>query len=106
MTGSIFSSKDSSRALDRPIALLRDFGGLPFARVAFIEAIDAPRSIDQFLFARKERMTVRADFDMKIAFARRPRLKTDATCASDRYLMIIRMNALLHYFLAFRKFAH
>jgi hypothetical protein len=67
--------------------------------VAFIEPIDPPAGIDHFLFARKKRMAFRANFDFdRIALFGTARRKGFPASASDRYVVIIRMNIVFHVF--------
>jgi len=42
------------------------FGG-GFLAIAFVEAIDAPGSIDELLFAGEEGVASRANFDVQVA---------------------------------------
>jgi hypothetical protein len=56
-----------------------------------LESFNAPCGVDQFLFAGKERMALRADFQMNLRF-RRPRPEGFAASASDDSVHVVGMN--------------
>src|SRR5436305_6582276 len=64
-----------------------------------IETIHASRRVNQFLLARKKRMASRTNLNVQIPFARRARLKSLATSASDSDFLIFRMNSGFHFVL-------
>ena len=83
--------------------LLRSCGlGLSFVfrlllAVPLIEAINAPRSVHKFLLARKKRVAFRANLYVQVALARRACGERVAAGALHLYIVIIRMNSLLHF---------
>jgi hypothetical protein len=72
------------------------FGGGFFA-VTLVKAIDASRSIDQFLFARKERVASRTDFDVQVTFASRAGLKCFAARAGNSYFGVFGVYSWFHF---------
>lgn len=72
----------------------RGLGG--FLAVTLVEAIDASCGIDELLFARKERMASRTNFDVQVTFARRARFERLAARAGDVYFVIFGMNSWFH----------
>jgi len=60
------------------------------------EALHATGSIDQFLLAGKERMTVGADLHMDVTLVRRTGRKAIAARAENAHFMICGMNRCLH----------
>ena len=69
-----------------------------FLAIALIEAVDAAGSVNKFLFSGEKRVTGRADFNMKVALARRTGLESLATSARDADFGIFRVNSWFHYF--------
>src|ERR1017187_5716852 len=77
--------------------LLGGCGRGSFIRVFLLEALDAPRCIQQFLLAGEERMAARADFYAnRLALDCGPRLKLAAAGTTHRYGMVIGMNSFSH----------
>jgi hypothetical protein len=74
----------------------RGFGGR-FLAIALVEAIDASRRIDQLLFASEERVTSRADFDVKIALFRGAGLERLAASAGNIYFDVFWVNSWFHF---------
>ena len=73
----------------------RGFGGW-FLAVALVEAIDASRSIDQLLFAGKERVASRANFDVQVALFGRAGLEGLAASAGNSYVDVFWVNSWFH----------
>ena len=71
-------------------------GFLGFLGVLFVEALYTAGRVDKLLFARKKRMTFRADFEMDFRF-RRPRFEGLATGAPYDRLNIVRMYVCFHH---------
>ena len=67
--------------------------------VALVEAVNAARRVHKLLLAREERVTLRADFHMKVFFARRARRELVAAGALHLYVFVVWMNSLLHFLL-------
>lgn len=65
--------------------------------VALLEPIHASAGINQLLPAGIERMTLRTDFNLQLAFYGAG-IKRFAASAPDSTLAICRMDFLLHYF--------
>jgi hypothetical protein len=67
-----------------------------FDAVTFVEPVDATIGGGEFLFSRKERMTIGAGINAD--FFRRGACDecVSAGTASHRYLIILRMNAVFH----------
>ena len=63
--------------------------------VLALEAFDPARRIDQALLPGKERMALRADFDMDLR-ERRTGLKSVAACACDHAASVIGMDFSFH----------
>src|ERR1044072_61557 len=66
------------------------------AGVTLVKAIDASGSVNELLFARKERVTLGTNFDMEFFAHRRAGLKRMTESTSDVDLLIIRMYFLFH----------
>jgi len=66
--------------------------------IFLIKALDAPRSVDKFLFAGKEWMTGRTDFNLYVLSCRTG-LDYIPTCASYCCDIIFWMYSLFHLFL-------
>jgi hypothetical protein len=71
-----------------------------FLAVAFVEAVNAPGSVNQLLLAREKRVALRADFDVQVFLARRARGKTVAAGALHLDFVVFRMDSLFHVPLA------
>lgn len=65
-------------------------------RVLLAKFIDTPAGVHNFLLARVERMTVRANFHLQVLPDRRASLKLVTAGASDRDVFVFRMNAGFH----------
>jgi len=65
--------------------------------VTFIESVNATRRVYQLLFAGKKRMAGGTDFNVQVSLAGGASLKTLAASASDRNLVILRVNSWLHF---------
>ena len=63
--------------------------------ITLVKAVNATGSVNQFLFARKERMTFRTNFDVQI-FSCRTGLEFISARTGDRNFVIIWMNSLFH----------
>src|SRR5262249_33510879 len=63
--------------------------------VLSLESLHASRRIDQFLFAREKRMTLRADLEVNLGL-RRPCPESFAACAFDDRVDVIRMYVGFH----------
>jgi len=72
--------------------------GCWFLAVTLIEAIDAPGSIDQFLFAGKERVASRTDFHVQVTFFGGAGLECLAARAGNVYFGVFGMNSWFHFF--------
>jgi len=70
--------------------------GSGFLAIALVEAIDASRGIDQLLFAGKERVASRANFDVQVALLGRARLKRLAASAGNIYFDVFWVNSWFH----------
>ena len=72
----------------------RGLGG--FLAVTLVEAIDASCGIDELLFARKERVASRTDFDVQVTFAGRAGFERLAARAGDGYFNVFGVNSWFH----------
>ena len=70
--------------------------GCGFLTVTLVEAIDASCGIDQLLFAGKERVAGRTDFDVQVTFAGRASLERLAARAGNGYFVVFGMNSWFH----------
>ena len=77
--------------------------GSGFLAIAFVEAIDASRGIDQLLFAGKEGVASRANFDVQVAFLGRARLKRLAASAGNIYFDVFWVNSWFHLVTFYRR---
>ena len=75
----------------------RGFGW--FLAIAFVEAIDASRGIDQLLFAGEERVASRANFDVQVALLGRAGLECLAASAGNGYIDVFWVNSWFHLIL-------
>src|SRR5208282_631640 len=75
------------------ILLLRGFASLGILPA---EALDAAGGIHQLLFAGKERMATRADFNADVASVSRPGHKNIAARAMHAHIVISGMNGCFH----------
>ena len=73
----------------------RGFGGW-FLAIAFVEAIDAPGSIDELLFTGEERVASRANFDVQVALLGRAGLECLAASAGNSYIDVFWVNSWFH----------
>ena len=73
--------------------------GSGFLAIALVEAIDASRGIDQLLFAGKEGVASRTNFDVQIAFLGRASLEGLATSAANGNLDVFWVNSWFHLIL-------
>lgn len=80
----------------------RGLGGW-FLAVALVEAIDASRCIDQLLFAGKERVASRANFDVQVALLGRARLERLAASAGNIYFDVFWVNSWFHLVTFYRR---
>jgi hypothetical protein len=71
-------------------------GGRAATLIALVETVNASRGIYKLLFAGKERVAFRANFDMQVVAQGRAGLKAVPACARDRDLVVIRMYILFH----------
>ena len=69
------------------------------AIVFFVEAFDAAGRVDHLLFAREERMALRANFNVVIA-KRGTRFDDGTAGACDFRRFVIRMNTFFHIVLS------
>ena len=74
-----------------------------FLAVALVEAIDASRSIDQLLFAGKEGVASRANFDVQVALLGRARLKRLAASAGNIYFDVFWVDSWFHLITFYRR---
>src|SRR6185369_7985948 len=74
------------------------FRGLFFG-VPPVKAIDAARSIDQFLLTGKKRMAGRTNFHVQVVFTGGTSLEGLATGAGNCNFLIFRMNSGFHFLL-------
>ena len=72
----------------------RGLGG--FFAVTLVEAIDASCGIDELLFARKERVASRTDFDVQVTFLRGAGLECFAARTCDVYFDVFGVNSRFH----------
>ena len=78
---------------------LLGWGGLRgLLGVTPVKSIHSAGGIDQFLFARKERMASRTNLNMQISLACRTGLESLPAGAGDGYLAIFRVNSRLHFY--------
>ena len=70
--------------------------GSRFLTVTLIKAIDASCGVDQLLFAGKERVAGRTDFDVQVTFAGRASLERLAARAGNGYFVVFGMNSWFH----------
>lgn len=70
---------------------------LLFTGVAFVETVNATGGVNQFLFAREKRMTLRADFDMQLVLHRRACREMISARADDVDFLVVRMNFSFHF---------
>src|SRR5215217_4909905 len=70
--------------------------GSGFLAIALIEAIDASCGIDQLLFAGKEWVASRADFNVQVSLLGRARLKRLAASAGNCNIDVFRVNSWFH----------
>ena len=70
--------------------------GSGFLAIALVEAIDASRGIDQLLFAGKERVASRANFDVQIALLRGAGFERFAASAGNGYIDVFWVNSWFH----------
>lgn len=70
------------------IAFLLGSFGCGTTLIALVESIDASGRIDELLLARKERMTVRTNFHMKVFAQRRTRFERVSTGTDHRDLVV------------------
>lgn len=70
-----------------------------FLAIAFVEAINASRGIDQLLFSSKERMARGTDFDVQVTFASRAGLECFAASAGDRDFNVFGVDSWFHLLL-------
>ena len=68
------------------------------------EALDATRGVDQLLFAGEERVTVRANFRVDVAFVRGASSEVVAAGADDANLVVIGVNFLFGHVADLRPF--
>ncbi len=64
--------------------------------ITLVKAINATGGVHQFLLAREERVALRADFHVKLFFARRAGRKSTAAGALHFDLVVVRVNSLFH----------
>jgi hypothetical protein len=83
-----------ARSLSRRSQLLRRRSLCGFGVLA-AEPLYAPCRVDQALFASKERVAIRADFDVNVALVGRPRLKIVSAGAHYLHCGIVGMNLFL-----------
>jgi hypothetical protein len=72
----------------------RAFG---FSAVTLVEAIHAPRGIDQLLLAGKERVAGGTDLHVQVALLGRARLERLAAGAGNGYINVFGVNSWFHY---------
>ena len=72
----------------------RSLGG--FLAVTLVEAIDASCGINELLFACKERMASRTDFDVQVTFLGGASLEALAARAGDGYFDVFGVNSWFH----------
>jgi hypothetical protein len=76
--------------------------------VAFVEAVNTPGGVHEFLFAGKERVARGANFHMQVSFFGRARLEMVAARAMDVNFFVSGMDSCFHSYLtmaAFRRAA-
>ena len=73
--------------------------GSGFLAIALVEAIDASSGIDQLLFAGKERMASRTNFDVQITFLSRASFEGLATSAGNGNIDVFGVNSWFHLIL-------
>src|ERR1044072_7816584 len=65
--------------------------------VALVKAVYAACRVDELLLAREERVTLGADFKVKVVLLRRAVLESAPAGAVDRDFVVVGMNSLLHF---------
>lgn len=88
--------QDVAHALLRPRGLDWLLVGRHFLGIPFLESLDAPFGVDQFLGARKERMARGTDVGMGDVELRGANLVLGATRAFHLPHLIFRMNVCFH----------
>ena len=73
----------------------RGFGGW-FLAIALVEAIDAPGSIDELLFAGEEGVASRANFDVQVALLGGAGMERLAASAGNCYIDVFWVNSWFH----------
>jgi len=68
---------------------------LLFFRIFFLKPLNSSSGIQKFLFSRKKRMAIGADFDMDLLF-RTLRLEGRSTCAFDHRVKNLGVRIFLH----------
>jgi hypothetical protein len=76
-------------------------GFFSFLTVLLLETLDATCCVDQLLFPRKERMAVRADFNVNFFLRRTRGPGSAAGAASDMAFDVFGMNSFFHFFSPF-----
>ena len=77
--------------------LFRGRGAFGFFTVALVEAVDTSRGINELLLAGKERVAVRADFDVQVLAQRRAGPEGVPAGTDHRDLVVIRMYFSFHF---------
>jgi hypothetical protein len=67
-----------------------------FLAVALVEAIHASRGINQLLFAGKERVTSRTNFDVQVALFGGTSVERFAASAGNSYIDVFWVNSWFH----------
>jgi hypothetical protein len=68
--------------------------------VPLIKSVNASRSVNELLLARKEWMALGADLDMQIMTKGRTRLERVPAGTRDAYFFVFRMDFLFHNYLS------
>ena len=79
--------------------------GSGFLAVALVEAIDAPGSIDELLFAGEEGVASRANFDVQVALLGRAGRECFAASAANGYIDVFWVNSWFHLVTSYRRHA-
>jgi hypothetical protein len=94
------SSRDMPKDIKRKRRIwmgeLESFLLLRFLAIFFPKPLDPPRGVQEFLFAREERMAVRTDLNMDLLLGAL-RFKSGSTGAFDQGIKDFWVNILLHF---------